>query len=136
MRQTDESLAYGDFLRQELAKAGLGHVRTRVSPSDGFLIAPARYGAMEYFGPEPGGERRLRVYTGSRKIAGRLRRLAGVYPQQVGDQEARFWFAAGDVACLRAVAEVLRMRIRRRVNGPGASAERMAAVRAAKRRAG
>lgn len=58
----------------------------------------------------------------------RLLAVPGVHRWQMGDDEAAVWIAAADVGALRAVARLLRTRIRR-VPETGRSAEALAAVR-------
>ena len=96
--------------------------------ADGFDFAQGRYGRLEDRGLEPDGTRHVWAFTDARLIIHRLRAIPGVTLTQVGDGEAAGWMRVDDVVAIRAVAALLRVRMRRAPE-TGRSAEAMALMR-------
>jgi hypothetical protein len=98
--------------------------RVRVRPdAEAWPVAPGRYGQLEWRGFEaaPGraqGAARVYAYADRRRMIARLSAVPGVHRHQVGDLEAVFWLAAGDVPAVQVVAALLRLRVRRPPGGP------------------
>lgn len=89
--------------------------------AEGWPLVPGRYGRLEWRGAESAtGQHRLYAYTDRPRMIARLRALAGLHPQQIGDTEAVFRLREDDAAALRAVADLLRLR-QRRAPVPGAA---------------
>ena len=119
MTRTDEQIAYGRRL-VALVRPTLGE-RVRVTvDGEGYPIVPGAMGRIAYLGmrdgPDPDGTpytERLHVYSGGRGTIPRLGAVPGVHRGQMGDREARLWFAADDPEALAAVAKIIRVRVRR-----------------------
>jgi hypothetical protein len=106
-------------------------VRVRWDPreAEGWPEAPARYGNLHWQGREwKTGEARNYAYTDRRRLIARLLAIPGVHRCQIGDGEAAVWIAAEDAGAIRAVAGILRTRVRRTPE-TGRSAEALAAAR-------
>jgi hypothetical protein len=104
-------------------------VRLLADP-EGWPLVPARLGRLEWRGLAPAGRvARVYAFTDRRRMIRPLLAIPDVHRCQTGDGEATVWIAAEDTAALRAVAQLLRTRIRRTPE-TGASPERMAALRA------
>jgi hypothetical protein len=89
-----------------------------VADVEGWPMVLGRYGRLEWRGVEAGegsahGTRRIYAYTPRRRMIARLLAMPGVHRWQTGDAEAAVWIAAEDVAALRMVARLLRIRVRR-----------------------
>ena len=111
MTRTDEQRAYATQLGA-LVRPVLGE-RVRLIPdAEGFPMVPGAMGRIEYLGGRPEGER-LHVFTDRRRIVAKLLAVPGVHRGQMGDHEARLWFAPDDAAALAAVARIIRPRTRR-----------------------
>ena len=119
MTRTDEEIGFMKRLAT-LIRPVLGD-RVRLIPDhEGYPIVPGKMGRIEYSGTRTGLDRagtrsdeRLHVFTARRRIVPKLLAVPGLHRQQVGDDEARLWFAPGDTAALEAVAAIIRPRIRR-----------------------
>src|SRR3990167_8515482 len=117
--RTDEQLAFAKRL-EALIRPVLGD-RVRLIPdAEGFPIVPGAMGRLEYLGMRYGPDRdgtvyteRLHVFTDRSRIIPKLLAVPGVHRGQMGDDEARLWFAPDDVEALRAVARIIRPRVRR-----------------------
>jgi hypothetical protein len=106
-------------------------VRVRRDPreAEGWPEAPARYGNLHWRGREwKMGEARIYAYTDRTRLIARLLAIPGVHRWQIGDREAAVWMAADDSEAIRAVAGLLRVRVRRAPE-TGRSAEALAAAR-------
>jgi hypothetical protein len=136
VRQTAEQRQHHDRL-VALVRPALGE-RVRITRDvEGFSIAPGRLGRLEYLGRERDGRERLYVFTARPRVIAKLALIPGVHRHQVGNGEARLWLAAGDVDALRAVARIVRTRLRRAGSAAGAAAlERARVARATARDVG
>lgn len=106
-----------------------GRVRI-IRDVNSFSIVPGRLGQLEYLGCERDGHERLYVFTGRPRLIARLAAIPGVHSHQIGDGEARLWFAASNAVALRSVAQAIRTRVRR--TGSTASVAALARARAAR----
>jgi hypothetical protein len=104
--------------------------RTRITgDAEGWPMVPGRLGRLESRGAEASGApRRVYAYTNHRRLIRRLLAIPGVHRCQIGDTEAAVWIAAEDAEAIRAVARLLRTRVRRAPE-TGRSAEALAALR-------
>jgi hypothetical protein len=109
-------------------RAALGDRARLKRDAEGFPFAPARYGRLEWRGLEPDGRARVYAYTDRPRMIAKLRAVDGAHPTQIGDTEAACWMAADDVPAIKAVAALLRTRIRRAPE-TGRSAEALAEAR-------
>jgi hypothetical protein len=117
--RTDEQLDYAARLAA-LIRPVLGDRVRLVPDEEGFPIVPGAMGQIEYLGMRYGPDRdgtvyteRLHVFTDRARILGKLLAVPGVHRGQMGDAEARLWFAPDDAAALTAVARIIRARMRR-----------------------
>lgn len=118
MSRTNEQREFFEKLRGLVAAAGLTRVRI-VPDAEGFPIVPGRLGQVEWLGAAwRTGDERLYVFTNRARMIAKLLAIPGVHKHQMGDSEARLWFGAHDVACLREVCRTIRARARR-AGGPG-----------------
>jgi hypothetical protein len=139
--RTDEQLACATRL-ETLIRPVRGE-RVRLIPdAEGFPIVPGRMGRIEYLGTRSGPDRdggryteRLHVFTDRGWIVTKLLAPPGVHHGQMGDNEARLWFAPDDAAALAAVARIIRPRVRRSpTSGNPAALARARAEKSAVRR--
>jgi hypothetical protein len=117
--RTDEQLAFTRRL-EALIRQVLGDRVRLVPDEEGFPIVPGRLGRIEYLGTRSGPDRdgtrytdRLHVYSDRRGTIPKLAAVPGVHRGQMGDGEARLWFAPDDGVALTAVARIIRPRMRR-----------------------
>jgi len=106
-------------------------VRVRADPreAEGWPHVPCRYGDLHWRGREwRTGEARIWVFTDRWRLISRLLAVPGVHRWQTGDREAAVWLAAEDTEAIRAVAQLLRPKVRRAPE-TGRSAEALAAAR-------
>lgn len=123
MRQTDEQAAFKKRL-QVLVLPALPQARI-TRDAEGFPIVPGRLGRIEYLGTRPGYRERLHVYSDRARIVTKLLAIPGVERRQGGDTEARLAFPIDAPETLRAVARLIRIRVRREA----ATADGMRAAR-------
>jgi hypothetical protein len=105
-----------------LVERALGpRVRVRVD-AEGWPLSPGKYGRVEWRGLEATGpamgQARIYVFSDHPRMIRPLSAVPGVHRHQVGDREAAFWIAAEDVEGIRAVAGLLRLRVRRPSGAP------------------
>jgi hypothetical protein len=119
LARTDEQLDFAKRLETLIRPVLGGRVRL-VPDAEGVPIVPGRMGRIEYLGVRTGADRdgtrypeRLHVFTDRGRIITKLLAMPGVHRGQMGDSEARLWFAPDDASALAAVARIIRPRTRR-----------------------
>jgi hypothetical protein len=132
VRLTNELRADHEIFRSIILPV-LGPRTRLVADAEGWPMVPGRLGRLEWHGVEAGagpaqGTRRVYAYTGRRRMIPRLLAVPGVHGWQIGDEEAAVWIAAENADAIRAVAQLLRTRVRRAPE-TGRSAEALAAAR-------
>jgi hypothetical protein len=134
--RTDEQLDFAKRL-ETLIRPVLGERVRLVPDAEGFPIVPGVMGRIEYLGTRTGPDRdgtryseRLHVFTDHGRIIPKLLAVPGVHHAQMGDGEARLWFAPDDASALAAVARIIRPRMRRAPSTGNPAA--LARLRAAK----
>lgn len=125
MKRTAEQMGYDAKLRALLHVAGMASVRVGLD-AEGWPIVPGRLGQVEWIGHCSAHAERLYVFTARKGIIARLLKIPRVHRWQMGDGEARMWFAAHDIGCLREVLRVIRARVRR----PRSEAQKAAQIEA------
>jgi hypothetical protein len=123
-----ERATFRVFVEQALGP----RIRVRVD-AEGWPLSPGKYGRLEWRGGEAGagparGTSRLYAYTDRPRLIARLSAIPGVHRHQIGAQEAACWMAADDLEAIRAVGQLLRLRVRR-ASGTGRDPAAMAAMR-------
>ena len=138
MRLTDALRAEHETFRALILPVLGPRVRIRRDPREleGWPEVPARYGNLHWRGREwRTGEARIWAFTDRPRMIAKLLAIPGVHRWQTwvhrwqtGDTEAAVWIAPEDAEAIRAVARLLRTRIRR-PPATGRSAEALAAAR-------